>query len=417
MAHTYKPMTTGKMPLDPRAWLAIMALSLVVNLPGLAVTPMLGTLDKIFPNTSDLERQLLTMLPNLLIIPFVIMSGKLSTTPRKKLLILVALIIYLLSTVGYLFSTSMTELIIYSCTLGIGAGLLVPFSTGLLADTFSGKYLVNQMGLQSAVSNLTLVVATFAVGWLSLFNWHLPFLVYAVCLVPLLMMPLLNKIPKQEMDPRLADTATAAGKGPVDPSLVCNRQGISMKRLIYLFSLYFLLTMATASVSEYTPFLVSERHFDPSVTGTLTALYFFLVFAAGFTLSKITSFLKEKTMLAAATVVLAGMIIFTFIPSIWTMGIGAALVGAGYGVMQPMFYNKATLTVCRPSVATQALAITLTANYLAIAILPLFTQWICEIFGKSPNSVFPFYISVALCLILFIIAIIRRHGFAFRADN
>lgn len=69
---------TGKGTITLPALLAIWSVSLVVNLPGLAVSPMLGNLDRIFPHASDLEIQLLTVLPNLLIIPFVLFSGKLS---------------------------------------------------------------------------------------------------------------------------------------------------------------------------------------------------------------------------------------------------------------------------------------------------------------------------------------------------
>lgn len=70
---------------------AIMSISLVVNLPGLAITPMLGTLHNVFPDTTQIEDQLLTVLPNLLIIPFVLLSGKLSLARHKTLIVVAAL--------------------------------------------------------------------------------------------------------------------------------------------------------------------------------------------------------------------------------------------------------------------------------------------------------------------------------------
>lgn len=118
-------------------YLAIMSISLVVNLPGLAATPMLGTLSTVFPHTTQLEKQLLTILPNLLIIPFVLLSGKLSLTHHKIAIVFTGLIVFTGCAIGYLFAHSMTELIIYSCLLGCGAGLLIPLATGLIADTFS----------------------------------------------------------------------------------------------------------------------------------------------------------------------------------------------------------------------------------------------------------------------------------------
>lgn len=68
-------INTGKGTISLMTLIAIWSISLTVNLPGLAVTPMLGSLDKIFPNTSELEIQLLTVLPNLFIIPFVLLSA------------------------------------------------------------------------------------------------------------------------------------------------------------------------------------------------------------------------------------------------------------------------------------------------------------------------------------------------------
>lgn len=76
-------INTGKGTIPLMTLIAIWSISLTVNLPGLAITPMLGNLDKIFPHTSELEIQLLTVLPNLCIIPFVLLSGRLSLSKSK----------------------------------------------------------------------------------------------------------------------------------------------------------------------------------------------------------------------------------------------------------------------------------------------------------------------------------------------
>lgn len=87
-------INTGKGSISLMTLLAIWSISLTVNLPGLAITPMLGNLDKIFPDTSELEIQLLTVLPNLFIIPFVLLSGKLSLSKSKVKIVVIALVIY-----------------------------------------------------------------------------------------------------------------------------------------------------------------------------------------------------------------------------------------------------------------------------------------------------------------------------------
>ncbi len=171
-------ISTGKGTITLPALLAIWSISLVVNLPGLAVSPMLGNLDKIFPHVGDLEIQLLTVLPNLLIIPFVLFSGKLSESKDKVRIVVIGLAIYLAAGILYFFADSMPMLIAVSCLLGCGCGLVIPLAAGLIADIFSGKYRMQQLGIKSGISNMALVAATFVVGWLNHGNWHTPFLVY-----------------------------------------------------------------------------------------------------------------------------------------------------------------------------------------------------------------------------------------------
>ena len=412
-----KPIKTGKLPLDPTAYVAILSLSLIVNLPGLAISPMLDTLAHIFPKSSALEKQLLTMLPNLLIIPFVLMSGKLSTTNHKKILIVAALLIFAGSTVGYMLSTSMLALIIFSCTLGIGAGILVPFSTGLLSDTFAGKPLMKQMGLQSAISNLTLVVATFAVGWLARIGWHAPFMVYAVSIVPLALVNFIGRVPMGELDPTQADLKNYVVTPTDAPSTQCNKEGVDVRRMVELFIAYFLLTFGTISISEYLPFLAQARHFNPSVTGSLTSIFFLMVFFCGISLTPIIRMLRKNTVLVCTSLCLIGMIVVSIAQNVQLVAMGIIIAGIGYGALQPLFYNKATQCVNRSSLSTKALSIILTANYSAIVIEPLVTQGICKIFNKSVESTFPFVISVVVCAIFLLYAFFARNTFIGTISN
>lgn len=147
-------ISTGRQPLPLMVVASILSLSLVVNLPGLAVTPMLAQLKVIFPDSTQFEEQLLSLMPNLVIVPFLIISGRLSATRHKIGVVVAALLLFTASSVAYFFIQSMCGLIIVSVFLGAGAGLLIPFSTGLLSDAFSGQALTQQMGLQSGISNL-----------------------------------------------------------------------------------------------------------------------------------------------------------------------------------------------------------------------------------------------------------------------
>lgn len=138
--------------------LAVWSVSAVVSLPGLAISPILGDLNKVFPHATDLEIQMLTSLPSVLIIPFMLLAGRLSVTGNKFKLLVVGLTVFFLSGFACLFINQMWLLILVSCLTGIGAGIIIPLSTGYIVDYFTGDYRVRQLGYSSSINNLTLVL-------------------------------------------------------------------------------------------------------------------------------------------------------------------------------------------------------------------------------------------------------------------
>ena len=407
-------VNTGKGYLPLIVVAAILSLSLVVNLPGLAVSPMLGTLKKVFPHSTQLEEQLLTMLPNLLIIPCLLLGGRISLSNHKIPVITCSLIIYAVSGIAYLFAESMTALIIISCALGVGAGLLIPFSTGLIADTFTGRYRMRQMGYQSAISNMTLVVATFVVGWLSKGDWHMPFLVYLIPLVPLAMTFFLKRIPKADLD----DSAADAGSQPdsaTTPRGVRTHDGLILSRVFACIGLYFFVTFCVIVLSYYAPYVAEKEHLSSEFTGTITSVFFLFVFLPGFFLSKIINVFKQSTMIVCIAMIFIGLAIFAAWPTSTGMMMGAVLMGLGYGTSQPMIYDKATFTTTDPRKATLVLSFILAGNYLAIVVAPFVIDFMRSLMHAENVRAFSFIFNCALSGLFLILAIIKRKSFIFRS--
>ena len=69
---------TGRGTIPLITLIGIWSISALNALPGLAVTPILGKLSVIFPHSTELDVQMLSSLPSLLIIPFIILAGKLT---------------------------------------------------------------------------------------------------------------------------------------------------------------------------------------------------------------------------------------------------------------------------------------------------------------------------------------------------
>lgn len=408
---------TGKGTIPLLTLIAIWSISLVVNLPGLAVSPVLGRLDEIFPHTSELEIQLLTVLPNLLIIPFVLLSGRLSLSKNKVTIVVFALIVYLVSGVLYLFAKSMTALIVISCLLGMGCGLLIPLAAGLLADTFVGKYRMQQLGIKSGISNVSLVLATFVVGWLGGGNWHLPFLVYLLPLIPLALSPFLRSLDGEVIHPSVAQTKVAsANPAPAPPAQGKTKDGFLLGRLYGIMGLYFFVCFATVIVSYYLPFLMQDYKMDTSWQGTVTAIFFLAVFLPGFFLPAIIKTFKQGTSYVAILCIAIGLLYMGSTHSTWGLCIAAFLMGFGYGIFQPVIYDKATETVLSEKKATLALSFVLAVNYLSITVTPFLMDSFRAMFHTHSNQ-FPFLMNFVLTLVFGIVAVYYRHSFVFRMNK
>lgn len=398
---------TGKLNITMMTYLAIMSISLIVNLPGLAVAPMEGKLKEIL-HAPELEVQLLTTLPNFIIIPFVLLSGKLSEARHKISIIVCALIVYSGCAIWYLFANDMTSLIIISCLLGCGAGLLIPFSTGLIAETFAGKYRMKQMGWQSGISNSTVVIATFAVGWLIQGrNWHLPFVVYLAALVPLFFSFWLKNVPG-------IDTSSKQEQKELGNS---NAGEFNKGRIWSLIGVYFLVTFTSIAITNYSSQLVVQYGWKSNIAGDVTAIFFLFVLLPGYILPWFVKGLKGGTFIWTALMLVVGLGLFVFIPYKWSMFVGAAFTGLGYGICQPMLYDKASYTVTNPEKLTLALAFVLTANYLAIAVEPFVISGISSLFHIKNENLFAFILSFGLVVAYFILILFTRNSFAFSVDK
>lgn len=408
---------TGKGTMPMLTLLAIWSVSLVVNLPGLAVSPLLGSMDKIFPGTSELEIQLLTIVPNLMIIPFVLISGKLAQTRSKVMIVTIALAIYMVSGLLYLFANSITELIVISAFLGLACGLIIPLAASLLADSFTGKYRMEQLGIKSGISNLSLVLATLAVGWLSgSSNWRLPFLVYLIPLIPLALSTYL---------PRFKGNALSTiGTQVVDRSAIGESYnglktsgGIITGRLYSISALYFFVCYATITISYNLPFLMQQYSMSTRALGVITALFFLAIFLPGFFLPLVIRLFKQLTSFVSLSSIAAGLLLVGVGHSELVLGVGAFLMGIGLGIIQPIMYDKGVECAVSDKKVTLALSFVLAVNYIAVTLAPFIINFFANLAGYSGSNVFPYVLNFGLAVLVSVLSLVFRRHFAFRMNE
>ena len=399
---------TGRGTIPLITLIAIWSISALTSLPGLAVSPILGDLTKIFPKATDLDIQMLTSLPSLLIIPFILLGGKLTEKVDFVRILKIGLWLFAASGILYLISNKMWQLIVVSALLGIGSGLIIPLSTGLISKYFVGTYRVKQFGLSSAITNFTLVIATAVTGYLAEVSWHLPFLVYLLPLISILLVGHLKESRSDAaVEPSSQSTAPSGQTAAVDTG--GSKYGIHIKHLLQIMLFYGVTTFIVLAVIFNLSFLMEKHHFSSGNSGLMISLFFLAIMAPGFCLDKIVDELKERTKAYSLLSMAVGLALIWIAPIEWLIIPGCILVGLGYGIIQPMLYDKTTHTAL-PQKATMALAFVMMMNYLAILLYPFIIDFLQNLFHTQSQE-FPCIFNLLITIATFFWAYLRRDTF------
>lgn len=389
-----KGVYTGKGTITIMALLGIWSVSALTSLPGLAVSPISEKLLTIFPTATDLEIQMLTTLPSLLIIPFILLAGIISEKVGYIRLLYIGLWLYLLSGTLYFLCTSMTQLIFVSALLGIGSGIIIPFSTSLVSKFFTGEQRTKQYGYVSALTNITLVVATAVTGYLADIQWRLPFVVYLLPVVSILLVPSIK-----------GSEATVSEKGERQ-KMQSNIGEIDYPRLIKYMLYYLLITYLVMVVSINLPFLLGKYGYDSAVSGMVISIFFIAMMLPGFFINDIIAVLRKNILLFALLLIALGLVDVFFNSSLLFIILGCVATGVGYGIAQPYIYDV-TASLAPPQKTTYALALLMVMNYVAIVISPFIVDWLQELFRVKSED-FPFILNGVIGVIALLFLLVRR---------
>ena len=400
-------INTGQGTIPLITLIGIWSISALTSLPGLAVSPILGELSTIFPHATELDIQMLTSLPSLLIIPFVLLAGKLAEKRDFIRLLRVGLWLFAASGLLYLFSSRMWQLMAVSALLGIGAGLIIPLSTGLISRYFTGEYRVRQFGYSSAITNMTLVVATAVTGYLAEVHWRLPFVVYLLPLISLVLSAYLKKNTVSVTVKQASAVIPSMQSAPV----ISGKYGIHIRHLIQLMLFYGVVTYVVLAVTFNLPFLMEAHHFSSGNSGLMISLFFLAIMAPGFMLDNIVKLLGNKTKLYSLLAVAVGLLLIWISPTEWLIVPGCILVGLGYGIIQPLIYDK-TVDTAIPQKTTLALAFVMVMNYLAILLSPFITDFFQWIFHTDSQE-FPFIFNLCITILTMYWAYAKKGDFLF----
>ena len=365
---------------------SILSISLLTLMAGAAVAPGLSELSRIFAGYSPTVVKLVISLPPLLIIPFSLLSGFLSSLMGKKNLLITGLVVYLIGGAGASFVDSLPLLLVFRAILGIGAGIILPLSTGLITDFYYGDERAKMLGFSSAFNCLGTILANIAAGILVAINWHYIFYVYYLA-VPVLLLA----IP-------FIPVKTSPGRETSHKVTVPNE-------LAYWAIAAFLTMLAFFAVVTNLSLLIDSRNLGGSqISGFMFALNSLCMLFAGAFFLTMQKKLKRLYAPCVLFLMAAGYAGLTMAGSLTLLIVSIIFSGLGTGLAFPFIMNQAS-QYAREDTSIVIMGIVSGCAFLGQFLSPIILDNIPVIAGNSLSNVF--LILASGVGILFAISLIR----------
>ena len=388
---------------------------IMTSIAGLAVSPIESKLATIFPNSSQLEIQMITTIPSLACIPFIFVGGAMGMRFNNIKLLNIACIIYVVAGALCLVADAMWQLLILSFFCGLGAGIVSPLSVVFLSNIFTGKYKTKQFGYVSAILNVVIFLAVIGTGYMADVNWHLPFVIYLIPVVILILTPWLKKY---VIEPPKHIKGEKEAKSKFKFSQECDISALAKYSLFYLF-----VTITLMTITLYIPFSLAGQGRSEGLIGDLTSIVYFGMIISGLILNQCIKILKAWIYDAILLFMAGGFVLMLVSTSPVIIGIGIFIVSFFFGIAQPLCYARCS-GVATQKASTMSMAFFISMNYIGSLICPFVIDFIRNtIFHMEHNYNFPYVIAAVVSILGMIFLILKRifyhpkHQFQFPAGE
>lgn len=343
----------------------IISISMATVMAGAAISPALGLIAKAFPDANPTMIKLILTAPSLMIIPFSFLSSYLTSKLTKRTIIMFGLLIYLIGGVGAQFASTIELLLALRLVLGVGVGLIMPLSMSLINDFFTGSERTKMMGYNSAFSNFGGIITMLLAGWLATFGWRVPFNVYFLGLVILILIFLF--LPKGEIQ---------------EPLQHEQKSKIPLSVYGYALAMGGIMLAYYSIATNMALYLEQNSLGGASLAGTVISF----TTVGGMITSLLLVQLEMTFKKFVIPIMLFGMgmafLILSFTHSITLVFISVCLVGFGQGSLFPIIVLKALDRVA-PHQGDRAVALTSSFTFLGQFLSPIILDGIGRIANQS----------------------------------
>ena len=357
---------------------SILSLSLLTVMAGAAVAPALGVIQAYFSDCGQTLVQMIISVPALFIIMTNLIFPKLCRHLSTRTLVLLGLLLYTVGGCAAGLFDQIGLVLVMRALVGIGVGILMPLSTGLLAYYFPPERQAGLMGYASAMNQMGGVIATLLAGLLSNLSWRASFLVYLLGLLSILLC--LCFLPSDHLSQASSETESTAH--PLRTYFV------------YIFAMFLLMSTfflypANFALETSSSGAVPTPYIAPSMAGADLVAFF-----GGLLFVRLKVLLRGHTRILAPLLFLLGYL-FLLLPGGWTGTLlGSACIGFANGVGIPFLISEVSMRAGQAA-ATTVMPLLSAALYLAQFLSPILLQGVSILFSGLPHLPYLFALALA----------------------
>ena len=370
--------------------LVVLSPSLLTVMAGAAIAPGLEKTQQAFPAIDSTLIQMILTIPVFVGFLFTLVAGTLSLFIKKKTILLIGVVFYLIGGVGGFFLSDFTLVLIFRAILGVGVGLMLPISTSIMGDYYEGSVKSQMMSFSASASQLGGIIGMVFTGWLVGFGWQFTYFVYLMG-IPVLFL-LLFVLP------------------PKDVQKSTKQKGIKIPVGVYLATfLGFLVGMIFYVLPTNLSFYLERSGIaQGALSGFVMSLMTFGAFAIGLLLPLLHQAIKRLTIPLGIFLGIVGFVGLYFSTEPVLASIATLIFGVGFGIVNASVMIKTSELADQKS---QGLAMSLLGGGFSLGMFatPLMTAALGAIMNDTSTKTIFFVMALfcSLCLLVSIMYILR----------
>lgn len=373
---------------------SILSLSLLTVMAGAAVAPALGVIKEYFADSDQLFVQMIISMPALFIVLTNLFFGRLAEKFGARTLVVTGLLLYTAGGCAAGLFDSIGLVLAMRALVGIGVGIIMPLSTGLLSYYFPPERQEGLMGWSSAMNQMGGVAATLISGLLANISWRLSFLVYLMGLISIVLC--LAFMPNDRIG--AAQPAKEKGSG-----------GAFGRYYTHIVAMFLLMTAFFLYPANFAIVTAAEGIIPAKYTSVIMAGMDLVAFFGGLLFVSVKRLCGRYTKYAAPALFIIGYALLAFTGG-GRAGVltGSACVGFANGCGVPCIISAASREAGR-SAATDVMPLISAALYLAQFLSPFMLSLVRDITASGAVRL-PYYMAVAVSTALLLWSGVKKAG-------